>query len=97
MVETGSTPSSMGAITEFDRLVGVVEARPDTVYLRYSHGPDADVSGRPSRDHESGVQLPGLAVTILTPEPWWGRPTADWIARRVCKYAELGEHDDRRP
>jgi hypothetical protein len=37
-----------------------------------------------------------LSVTVLTPEPWWDRPVADWIARRVCKYAEHGT-DGRRP
>jgi hypothetical protein len=55
-------------IDSFDRLVEFVEACPDTVYLRYSHGPDADSDGAPSRDYESGVQLPGLSVTTLTPE-----------------------------
>jgi hypothetical protein len=46
---------------------------------------------------ESGVDLPGLSVTTLSPEPWWNRPASDWVARRVCKYAELGEENGRRP
>ncbi len=96
MVQMGPQASSMVTITDFNRLVRAVDDSPSTVYLRYSHGPDADTGGAPSRDYESGAQLPGLSVTILTPEPWWNRPSADWIARRVCKYAELGE-DDRRP
>jgi hypothetical protein len=97
MAQMGPRASSVTTITDFDRLVLAVEDSPSTVYLRYSHGPDADTDGAPSRDYESGVQLPGLSVAILTPEPWWNRPSADWIARRVCKYAELGEHGDRRP
>lgn len=97
MVKMGPQASSMTTITSFDRLVRAVEDHPGTVYLRYSHGPDADTDGHPSHDYESGAQLPGLSVTILSPEPWWDRPTADWIARRVCKYAELGERDDRQP
>ena len=96
MVKTGPRASSMTTITDFDRLVRAVEDYPKTVYLRYSRGPDADTDGTPSRDYESGAQLPGLSVTVLTPEPWWIRPTADWIARRVCKYAELGD-EERQP
>jgi len=29
----------------------------------------------------------------LTPPGWWRRPVADWLARQVCKYAQLGEGD----
>ncbi|SRR5690554_1773688 len=97
MARTGRLASSMVTITDFNRLVQAVDEHPGTVYLRYSHGPDADTDGTPSRDYESGVLLPGLSVTIVTPEPWWDRRTGDWIARRVCKYAELGANDDRRP
>jgi hypothetical protein len=35
--------------------------------------------------------LPGLSVVPLTPPDWWRRPMADWLARQVCKYAQLGE------
>jgi len=28
-------------------------------------------------------------TAVLTPEPWWTRPTKDWVARRLCKYDEL--------
>jgi hypothetical protein len=96
MAEQGSRASAMGTMTDFDRLVRTVEDHPSTVYLRYSHGPGPDTDGTASRDYESGAQLPGLSVTVLTPEPWWDRPVADWIARRVCKYAEHGT-DGRRP
>lgn len=86
---------AMPVIDDFGALVDVVTAH-DQVFVRYSHGPDKD--GERSVDYESGVELPGLSVTNLTPEPWWSRPWADWIARRVCKYAELGDGEsDRRP
>jgi hypothetical protein len=67
------------------------------VYVRYSVGPDEDAAG-PSRDYEADVDLPGLPVTGLRPEPWWPRPTLDWIARRVCKYLDIAaKAPDRRP
>ncbi|MFD0275149.1 DUF6098 family protein [Kitasatospora sp. NPDC127111] len=66
------------------------------VYLRYSEGPRADDAA--SRDYEADVELPGLSVTSLRPEPWWPRPAADWVARRVVKYATLAENcPERRP
>jgi hypothetical protein len=65
--------------------------------VRYSEGPAHDQRSGPSRDYEADVALPGLSVTTIEPEPWWPRPAADWIARRVCKYAELGEDAERYP
>jgi hypothetical protein len=68
-----------------------------TVYLRYSEGPEEDLRHRSSRDYESGVDLPGLSVTVISPEPWWPRPVEDWVARRLCTYAELGASEGRFP
>jgi hypothetical protein len=82
-------------IEDFDELTDLVQRRPG-LFVRYSAGPDADAGG-PSRDYESGVDLPGWSVTDLDPEPWWTRPAADWVARRVCKYLELAEGGDQRP
>jgi hypothetical protein len=62
------------------------------VFVRYSAGPEADAACR-SMDYESGVELPGLSVAVLTPEPWWTRPPEDWVARRLCKYDELLDGD----
>lgn len=70
-------------------------ARRDEVYLRCSRGPAADTG--PSRDYEAEVDLPGLSVTTVTPEPWWPRPAREWIARRLCKYLELARGSDRFP
>lgn len=88
-----------GSLPTIDRLEDVcafVTGREDIVYLRYSRGPAADAEG-PSHDFEADVDLPGLSVTVVTPELWWPRPAREWIARRLCKYAELGEERDRFP
>jgi hypothetical protein len=47
-----------------------------------------------SCDYESGLELPGLSVNPLDPEPWWTRPSVDWIARQLCQYRHLKEHAD---
>ena len=65
------------------------------LFLRYSEGPDSDASGR-SIDTESGLELPGLSVNPLDPEPWWTRPTADWLARQLCQYKHLSERNPDR-
>ncbi|MBS2965696.1 hypothetical protein KGA66_21775 [Actinocrinis puniceicyclus] len=83
-------PGTQGlpVIDDFDALVDLVIAH-EHVFARLSSGPQTDASK--SVDHESQVELPGLSVTNLTPEPWWTRPSADWIARRVRQYADPGE------
>ncbi|MGH9057442.1 MAG: DUF6098 family protein [Acidimicrobiales bacterium] len=64
------------------------------LYFRWSLGPEADRSGR-SRDELTGVDLPGLSVSALVVEPWWGdRPRHLWAARRLYHYRHLAE---RRP
>jgi hypothetical protein len=62
-------------------------------YLRYSRGPEHD-RGRCSRDYESGLELPGLSVNPLSPEPWWRRPIEDWLARQLCNYVHLMDDAD---
>ncbi|SFO90450.1 hypothetical protein SAMN05421810_101348 [Amycolatopsis arida] len=54
-------------------------------YLRYSPGPESDAR-HPSRDHESGLLMPGLSVNPLPAPGWWSLPLEDWLARRVCQY-----------
>jgi hypothetical protein len=86
----------METIDDLDRLTELACGDPD-LYLRYSRGPEADASGI-SRDYEAEVDLPGLPVTTLRPEPWWARDPVDWVARRVCKYLDLARQDrQRRP
>jgi hypothetical protein len=65
------------------------------LFVRYSEGPDDDASGS-SIDAESGLELPGLSVNPLDPEPWWTRPTADWLARQLCQYKHLSERNPDR-
>jgi hypothetical protein len=81
-------------VPDLQALTELVRWRPG-LYLRQSQGPEADMSGHGSFDYESGVEMPGLSVTTLDPEPWWPRSPMDWIARRVCKYADLSEMEGR--
>ncbi|HEY7595938.1 MAG TPA: DUF6098 family protein [Actinophytocola sp.] len=61
------------------------------VYLRYSPGPVSDAA-HPSKDHESGLVMPGVSANPLRPPGWWSLPGADWVARAVCQYLrELDE------
>jgi inner membrane transporter RhtA len=85
----------LAVVDDFDELVRLVTER-EHLYVRYSKGPAHDGDG-PSHDYESGVDMPGLSVTPIAPEPWWTRPAEDWIARRLCKYEELGREEDRFP
>ncbi len=73
----------------------VLSASTQGILLRYSTGPDADTADCRSRDCESGVVMPGISVTALTPEAWWPRPAEEWIARRIGKYAALGRDPER--
>jgi len=89
----------MGSLQRVDTLAEVTElaSRHGQLFLRYSRGPEDDDEHGNSRDYEAGLDLPGLSVTPITPEPWWTRPVEDWVARRICKYDELGEEDGRYP
>jgi hypothetical protein len=87
----------MRVIRNLDDLVNLIGGTDSVLYLRYSRGPDHDSSEGPSRDYEADVELPGLSVTNISPEPWWTRPVEDWVARRICKYLELGEEAGRYP
>lgn len=82
----------LGSLTELADAIA-----PDR-YLRFSRGPAAD-RGRRSHDYESGLELSGLSVNPLAPEPWWERPVEDWLARQLCQYLHLMEEsdDERRP
>lgn len=87
--------AEMGVLTNLAELVDLLSATDGEVYLRYSPGPVADAA-HPSKDHESGLLMPGLSVNPLRPPAWWTLPVEDWLARRVCQYLrELAE--DARP
>ena len=84
----------MITLRDLAQLTAIVDDDAET-YLRYSHGPAAD-TGATSRDYESGLELPGLSVVPLRPPDWWTRPVPDWIARQICKYAQLAASDPDR-
>ena len=87
MIVDGQRGIALATIDEFDEIVELA-TRPERMFVRYSEGPDRDREG-PSRDYESGLILPGLSVTVLSPPEWWTRPAADWVGRRLCKYGDL--------
>jgi hypothetical protein len=87
-------PEQLPVLWQLDQLAETVTGEPET-YLRYSLGPEADAR-QASRDYESGLELPGLSVVPLTPPAWWRRPVPDWLARQICKYAQLAAGDDNR-
>lgn len=96
---TSSGPSrnrstELRTLTTLAELADLVRSRPAS-YIRYSEGPEHDASEQ-SLDVESGLELPGLSVNLLHPEPWWTRPLEDWLARQVCQYAELAEKNPDR-
>jgi Family of unknown function (DUF6098) len=99
--QTGSAPNSRASepdlpvLEDLESIVAIVRQRPN-LFLRYSKGPAADV-GTVSRDYEAEVDLPGLSATTIAPESWWPLATEDWIARRICKYDELGQEGGRFP
>lgn len=86
--------AGMPTLHRLEELIDLLEH--DTrVYLRYSPGPEADAA-HSSKDHESGLLMPGLSANPLWPPRWWTRPAEDWVARRVCQYLrEL--HEGARP
>lgn len=79
--------ADLPVLDDLDEIVELVQ-RGERLYIRYSEGPDRDREG-PTRDYESGLVLPGLSVTLLNPPEWWTTPAREWIARRICKYADL--------
>lgn len=87
MIVGDSLGADLAVIDDFEEVVQLVRCR-EPLFIRYSEGPDRDREG-PSRDYESGLRLPGLSATVLTPPPWWTLPFRDWVARRMCKYADL--------
>lgn len=81
----GVADGAMPTVATLDELTGLTRQRPD-MFIRWSHGPDADVAGR-SSDELTGSPLPGLSANPLAVERWWGAaaPAMDRApaARRV--------------
>lgn len=81
--------SAMPTIDHLDQLVLLVQTR-SGLYVRYSDGPGVDAA-EASRDHESGLPLPGLSANRLDPPNWWTRPLIDWLSRQVCQYLHVAD------
>jgi hypothetical protein len=87
----------MRTLRTLDELAALVEETDSgqQLYVRWSKGPDEDLTGRTtgeqsSRDGLTGVTLPGLSANPLRVEPWWGgRPVRLWVARRLYDYRHL--------
>ena len=62
---------SAAFLPELEKLAELAELVLDRpgLYLRYSEGPAADAA-ETSTDYESGLELPGLPVTVLDPPSW---------------------------
>lgn len=75
-------------LRSLDELADLVRARTG-LFVRWSKGPDSD-RGETSRDHASGLDMPGLAVSPLDPPSWWTRPVDEWVARQITAYDHLG-------
>lgn len=90
---------SMPTIRDLDGLAELVESHDLGVnlFVRWSQGPEADLSagnGHPesSKDSLTGLELPGLSANPLRVEPWWGdRSIRLWVARRLYDYRHLRE------
>lgn len=80
---------SFPTLSRLDELVDLITCMPG-LFVRYSSDPDGD-RRRPSVDRESGLELPGLPVQQLYPEPWWTRSLHDWVARQLWRSLHLSE------
>ena len=94
----GHTAQDAAGLPLFSSLAELAQHIAPDVFLRFSKGPAHDRDRR-SHDYESGLELSGLSVNPLWPEPWWQRPVEDWLARQLCNYVHLMDNadDDRRP
>ncbi|WP_309065703.1 DUF6098 family protein [Microbacterium sp.] len=86
--------SDLPLMKSLDQLAALVRAE-SGLHVRYSEGPEHDAT-ESSIDTESGLELPGLSVNPLDPEPWWTRPLEDWLARQLCQYRHLAEKNPDR-
>ncbi|MET9951867.1 DUF6098 family protein [Streptomyces sp. NPDC006339] len=88
--------ASMATIASLDELTRLMAARRG-LYVRWSLGPQVDLTGTRSRDALTGVELPGLSANPLDVEDWWGdRSLRTWAARRLYDYSHLPRIRDGR-
>jgi hypothetical protein len=79
-------------VTTLDGLVALLHDYPGDLYLRWSRGPDLDLTPRArSADDLTGLPQPGLSATALAVEDWWqDRPLRPWAARRLSPAPKSG-------
>ncbi|WP_030380241.1 MULTISPECIES: DUF6098 family protein [unclassified Streptomyces] len=83
------TDDALPVLHTLGELGALVRGEPE-LYVRWSHGPHADLGAQGSRDDLTGVRMPGLSANPLGVEPWWeDRPVELWVARRLHDYSHL--------
>lgn len=95
----GVREEALPVVESLDHLAALLRkaGRGEELYVRWSRGPDADLSSgreadQSSKDALTGIDLPGLSANPLAVEPWWGdRPLRLWVARRLYDYCHLRE------
>ena len=87
-------------LASLNAVVHLVETDDRELFVRWSRGPDVDLSGRQSsRDGLTGLGMPGLSANPLRVESWWSGSLRLWLARRLHDYRHLPDlrGDDVRP
>ena len=85
-----SAPEGLWVAHTLAEVTGLVERHRGGLYVRWSRGPEADLSATSSTDDLTGVSMPGLSANPLDVEAWWGdRSLTLWVARRLHDYAHL--------
>ncbi|MCU1488777.1 MAG: hypothetical protein JWM85_182 [Acidimicrobiaceae bacterium] len=88
MGRQGCVAGEIPTVRTLEELAALIDG-PGERFVRWSEGPDVDREER-SRDELTGVELPGLSVSALSIEPWWGRRDRRlWVARRLYDYRHL--------
>ncbi|MFF5256156.1 DUF6098 family protein [Streptomyces leeuwenhoekii] len=87
-----SASGDLPVVRTLAELTGLVERRRG-LYVRWSRGPETDLTDVSSKDELTGTPMPGLSANPLDVEDWWeDRPVRVWVARRLHDYAHL-PHD----
>ncbi|NEY31117.1 hypothetical protein GTU99_02670 [Streptomyces sp. PRKS01-65] len=87
-----SASGDLPVVRTLAELTGLVERR-QGLYVRWSRGPETDLTDVSSKDELTGTPMPGLSANPLDVEEWWqDRPARVWVARRLHDYAHL-PHD----
>ncbi|WP_020117935.1 DUF6098 family protein [Streptomyces canus] len=84
-----SVSDGLPVVRTLAELAGLAE-RHERLYVRWSRGPEIDLTRASSTDELTGLSLPGLSANPLDVEDWWqGRPVQLWVARRLYDYSHL--------